>query len=296
VTTTALRTAEAVELAHALVDEVASAHDVRVLFVKGPSAAWWGLRAPRTSADVDVLVDPDRLAELVGALRALGWHERAGAMPVTPVRRHSVTLVHSLWPCDLDLHLYVPGVFVDDRVAFGVLWGARTRMPIAGVEVEVPSRPASACILALHALRSPAAGRSMRELSRLVAAVRTGFEADDLVEIAETVTLLHCEETLAPFLRGIGVDVAARPLVDDDRRMWALMRSADQTSHWLAALRAAGWRTRPRLLWTALTFVDPEDPTRGEAGSWRRCRYRTVRLGRGLKAAFCRLGRARSTR
>lgn len=282
-TTATLRTAEAVDLAHALVAEVAASLDIRVMFIKGPSLAWWGLRPPRTSADADALVEPARQPELVAALQRLGWHERTASVPVA-ARRHSVTLVHPLWPCDLDLHSFYPGIFVEDEVAFDVMWASRARMAIAGVEVDVPSRAASTCILALHALRAPASARTARELPALVTTVRDDFTPDELVALQELAAALRCREPLAPFLRGLGV-AAPHELTDHERRSWQLRSTADPTTTWIMMLSSVPWWSRPRLLWTALTYVDLADPGRGDPGSWTRCRYRTRRLGRGARAS-----------
>jgi hypothetical protein len=283
VTTTALRASEAVELAHALIAAVAERVEARVLFIKGPSLAWWGLREPRTSADVDALVDPERLPDLVAALERLGWYERTTWLPVPAARRHSVTLIHPRWPCDLDLHSFYPGIFVDHAVAFDVMWSSRAQMPIAGVEVDVPSQAVSACILALHALRAPNSGRTAGELPALVAAVRDTFGPAQIAALEQAATILRCTEPLAPFLRDVGAEVVDQ-LTDDERQAWKLRTSTDQTIVWIAALREASWRQRPRMLWTALTFVDPGDPARGAPRTRARATYRLRRLGRGARA------------
>jgi hypothetical protein len=283
VTTTALKASEAVDLAHALVASVAETLDVRVLFIKGPSLAWWGLRPPRTSADADALVDPARLPALVAALQQLGWHERPTWFPTAASRRHSVTLIHSQWPCDVDLHSFYPGIFVDAVVAFDAMWSTRARMPIAGVEVDVPSQAVSACILALHALRAPASDRTASELPALVTAIRERFSPTQIAAIEQAATILRCRETLAPFLRDIGASVVD-DLTEQERRTWELRINADPTTAWIVTLREAPWTDRPRLLWTALTFVDSTDPSRGEPRTWTRARYRMRRLGRGARA------------
>lgn len=55
---------------------VGRAHGIRLLVVKGDALARMGLREPRVSADVDVLVEPDRFDELCAALEGAGWSER----------------------------------------------------------------------------------------------------------------------------------------------------------------------------------------------------------------------------
>ena len=88
---TELALAEAVPLAHALVDRVAVDVDVRVLFIKGPAAALQGLRTRRASVDVDVLVDPSRRQVLAERLTDLGWVDET---PVHLAHRAADALAH----------------------------------------------------------------------------------------------------------------------------------------------------------------------------------------------------------
>src|SRR6476661_8445988 len=75
--TAALTTRDAVLLAHALVSRLAAIEDARVLFIKGPTAVAMGVRPPRPSSDVDVLVDPAMFEAICSALRRCGWSLRA---------------------------------------------------------------------------------------------------------------------------------------------------------------------------------------------------------------------------
>src|SRR5690606_10193028 len=96
---TTLTHAIAVDLAHALVARVAAEVAARALLIEGQIASRVGLRPPRVSADVDVLVETSKLEDLRRALMARGWHppvERAVPRVLEP---HSVTLVHDEWPC-----------------------------------------------------------------------------------------------------------------------------------------------------------------------------------------------------
>ncbi|AAT89622.1 hypothetical protein Lxx18920 [Leifsonia xyli subsp. xyli str. CTCB07] len=112
----------AVPLAHALVREVAERNGIRILFVKGPVLAAQGLRAPRVSVDVDVWADPARFDDLIAALREFGWTRRAESRSWQLFITHSVTLVRSGWPCDIDVHDRFPGAFADPQLVFETLW------------------------------------------------------------------------------------------------------------------------------------------------------------------------------
>ena len=101
---TELVLSEGVALAHALVARVAADDDVRVLFIKGPTAVLQGLRAPRESVDVDALVDPARRERLAARLTELGWVDENPYTSPTVLPMHSLTHRHPAWPCELDLH------------------------------------------------------------------------------------------------------------------------------------------------------------------------------------------------
>lgn len=149
-----LALAEAVPLASALVDHTASRAGVRTLLIKGASLEHHGLRPPRTSADVDVLVDPVGLDDLLAALAGLGWKRRSDVFPTQRDAPHAITLVHPEWPCDLDVHRFFPGFLADPAAVFDALWTSSTRIRIAHVLCRIPDAVHSALIYKLNLLRS----------------------------------------------------------------------------------------------------------------------------------------------
>src|SRR5262245_15615840 len=150
---TELALAEAVPLAHVVVDRVAREHDVRVLFIKGPTAVAQGLRPERVSLDVDALVDPARRSVLAAALTDLGWVDENPYTSPTVLPMHSLTHRHTSWPCELDLHDRFPGFFAEPQDVFEQLWVRRDSVEVAGQRIPCTDRTAQALVLALHALR-----------------------------------------------------------------------------------------------------------------------------------------------
>jgi hypothetical protein len=152
-------------LAHAAVQFLADQHSVDVLHVKGlaldPSQVWSG----RTSTDADVLVRPAHVGRLLDVLKGHGWSvvntfENASAF------EHSATLWHDQWEY-LDLHRAFPGIDRDPARSFELLWREREQRIIATVACPVPSVPAQALLLLLHAARSAGDARGGRDIEQV---------------------------------------------------------------------------------------------------------------------------------
>lgn len=276
---------EAVALATALVQYLARRNGIRMLVLKGPLVAVQGLRHRTHSFDVDVLVEPDRAEDVRNLLRDYGWAPRA--LPDFPLvmERHSYTFIKPGWNCDIDVHHYWPGFLASPETAFDALWAQRETLPFAGQDIEVPSRPGSALILALHSLRE---GGFVSERSRQMVEYR------DLVEVCRRDDALAAqahdlaratgsEQTAARFLRDLGREPSARASDAEALRRWELNASAEHpVTAWVVALREAPWHRRPGIVWHGLFPSAAElraiDPEIGEGrmqvlrGWWRRFR------------------------
>lgn len=279
-----LRLDEAVELATAWAAHVALSHDIRVLVVKGDALARMGLREPRVSADVDVLVEPARFNDYRAAIAAAGWRERPLPFISSRVSPHSVTYVAAGWPCDIDVHAYFPGFLEDPAVVFDELWSRRQNMPFGGQMVHVPDRLSSMMISVLHVRRDGANGpRAAADLKQLASIDLSVSERADLAALA---TATGADGSLETFLRDLGVDV--RPTSSRALREWnARVASGTRGAYpWLLLWQASSWRDRPRILARAIwpttddiVFARPEVPRRGGPLVMARIR----RWGRGLR-------------
>lgn len=284
-----LRGDDAVDLAHAWVYAITSRHGIRALFIKGPSLHRQALREPRVSSDVDVLVESSRFGDLCDALRAAGWVERPGNFVGTRTARHSKTFVMDGWPCDLDVHGFFPGFLADADEVFETLWARRAHLSFAGRACPVADRTSGALILALHCLRgAPDQYRHAAELEQLRHAPFTPAERYDLTLLARAT---KSDASLAEVLprMGVGVDPGAVSNVDAATlRSWRARVDADARGPyiWVSALRRAGWRERPLIIWRAvwpsdrdLLLTRPEIPDQ----YWAKLRGRVARLGRGIR-------------
>jgi hypothetical protein len=287
---TELALSEAVPLAHALVDRVAHEEGVRILFIKGPTAAEQGLRAPRTSLDVDALVDPSRRHLLAGRLSELGWVDDHPYTSPTVLPMHSLTHRHRGWPCELDLHDRFPGFFAEPQEVFERLWERRRSVIVAAHDIPCPDPAGQTLVLALHALRDPKDARKADELTALVAQVVADATEASLAELAELARALGAADTAAPFLERVGAPPVGRGTTDQrDLRAWHLRTQPPTTTavSWVHQLRGLPWYRWPGYLWYAATLSEVElrlaepnlPPGRGPV-----MRARVRRLRRGLGA------------
>lgn len=282
-----LEPAAAVELAAALACYVAEAEGIRLLIIKGPVLAMQGLREPRSYADVDVWVPGDSADRLAGLLASRGWHERDANWFIDRVGSHSITLVHDLWPIDIDIHVRFPGFLAPDDIVFESLWRTRKTLSLAGSRVTVTDPAGSAAVLALHSLRQMWDHSKAAELDQL--AVRLARDP----ALVESLTTLSAEvganETLAPLFRRLGTTPkpgyrpSARQL-----REWQDRRAHDsRTGLWIGYLKGMPAKRWPRevaaVIWPSPSqFLQDHPDSPGTRGAlfWGRLR----RLGKGVSA------------
>lgn len=286
--------ATSVDLAHAWTSWLLEVEGIRALFIKGPGLSHHGLRQPRVSSDVDVLVSPAHAGRFVEALRRNGWVEREERSERAIYVAHSITLIHESWPCDIDVHHTFPGFLADPQETFDALWARRVELTLAHRAVPVPDRLGSLLIVGLHALRSRNTDpRHGRELDYLL--TRVPIDDDERAELSALAIATGCDRTLRTVLTALDVPPPADPSVSRGDaaalREWELrVASGASTGYmWLTMLRRqrgiAALRTARSAIWpkrAELLRMRPEaaDTVLG------RLRTRTDRLVRGLPGAL----------
>lgn len=219
-----------VAFAHAATQHLADETGVDLLHVKGPVLDP-SLSAHRSgSSDADVLVRPAHVDRLLGTMRRHGW------VMVTDFRtgsvfEHAATLRHASFGY-VDVHRHFPGIAVPPPAAFERLWADRGGILIAGHEVAVPSVPAQALLLVLHA------GRGLEWEGR--EDVRVAWhDADDAARSA--ITALRDELDA-----GMAFSLAVGENPPGDARDLALWRSfapgSTRTEQWRARIAVAPTR------------------------------------------------------
>lgn len=303
--TTPLQLAEAVPLGYAVLAQVADDVGVRMLAIKGPILAMQGLRHPRQSADIDVLVDPAGFTRLTEGLERVGWVDLGDYAVPGLVPRHAINHRHPSWPCAVDVHHWFPGFLADPASSFEVFWSRRTAVRVAGRDILALDAVAHAALAALHYLRDE--GRALRaaDIDALVRVIDTTWDASQKADLAKLAAATGASEPLRPLLTRLNLEVLpeTQPLAVSLEE-WRMRSEASVTEvlPWLVELGRLPWRRRPGFLrgalWPAtetLHWVDPSHPLRGRelaAFRWQRMR----RAIQALPAAMVEQRRLRKRR
>lgn len=255
---------EGVLLGYALIARLAAERDIPVLGLKGPTLDRLGLRPPRQSIDVDVLVEPARFDDLLGALAEVGWSPPpAGGPGGHVIPPHSVPLSHPLWPVEIDVHHYFPGFLADAGSVFHTLWRHRTTVKVAGHPVLVPSRAGASAVALLHLLRG--GERRAAELEVLVTHLDATLSPEERRDLGELVSSTAAAGPLAPALSRLAVSPSASAPVDPRATAaWQLTHDSGgaRTVGWLVTMREAPLRRLPALVWRGLWLTEAELRTR----------------------------------
>lgn len=270
---------EAVPLASALVGFVARLNGMRALIIKGSTLEAYGLRPPRLSTDVDVLVDPSCIEDLAALLSDQGWARRESRFPGQWDAPHSLTLVNDEWPCDIDLHRFFPGFLADPEVVFDELWARRQVLAVAHSECDIPDEPTSALIMALNEGRARGKDKT-HTVSRSWVISRTPEQQKDFRE------LVFSTGSELTFGAACGLELfipdANPPSQDEFRaRLLRAMTGDHGTYFWQVAFRHATIRDRVR----GLTSLALQPPDRTKEGKRARAPLTTRKLRRLYRSA-----------
>ena len=243
-----LTLAEAVPLGHALLDSVAKDLGVRALAIKGPVLALQGLRDVKESIDIDVLVDPRGFTALLARMLDLGWVDTEPYDLPTVMPRHSATLRHATWPCEVDLHHYFPGFLAEPQVVFDELWQNRVQIEMAARQVNAPSPDCHALLSALHYLRDRKSEEARERLTFLINVMRD-WPREQLQTLVDIAVATGADATVSPVLDALQVTRAA-PAVRPGLEAWRLRSETETTAAlaWWVALGRAPWWQKPARL------------------------------------------------
>lgn len=201
---------------------------VEALLLKGAGTATllYAGGPGRNYADVDLLVERQRLGEAAQALVALGYRceeDDTAWAAAERVHPHSQTWKRAADEIDVDLHFTLPGASVDDDAVWRRLWAGRVALDLGDGVVDVPAPAARVLHVALHAWQHRGRhARSLRDLARALDVV------DESVwqEAARLATELHATGAFAAGLSADprGEELAARlgvgPTEDPLTRLW----------------------------------------------------------------------------
>jgi hypothetical protein len=243
----------AIPLVHALVADVAETIGVRYLTVKGVGSQLSGLRSARVPSDVDVLLTPSDEGRFRAELRARGWIERPADPDTVIFPRHSTSLFHWSWPCDIDVHFRFPGLEHEPGKVFDVLWRDREHYRQCQSELPQPGREAGLVILALHCLRSSWVQRHRDEYDELIGIAKT-MKRDAVVAQAQELGALACTRPFLEAAFGSGLEVEW----GEPSEEWRFRTTvASPHARRILVLRTGTWKQRRRII--RLALIPPRD-------------------------------------
>lgn len=253
---------------------------VRALLLKGAGLAHWLYDDPRqrTYGDIDLLVAPDGFDAAMGALSELNFEARSATETIKERAAHHEQLTrHGTIPVEVELHHTLRLVLAPPSVLWQRLTEVSQTIEIAGTRVDVPSLPASALIVVLHAAQHvdgwlPPLNDLHRALDRVD--LETWREASALAWDLGAGPVFAAGLRLDP----IGRDVAKRlGLADTSPRLIRLLAAVPSNSA-LSVERLVstpGVGARLRLL--ASEIVPPPDPVSDSSAPARRSGLGLVR-------------------
>lgn len=247
--TTTLAVDDAVALAAAMLAREARFRGWRYAIIKGRAATLSGLRTKSTSGDVDILpVTADRGA--VGDfLESHGWRTRPMDDHDNGFPIHGTSYFHPGWPCDIDIHEYLPGCSAPTDDVVEALTAAGATAQMANETVLVPDVAGHVVVLATSVLRdeNPEAGR--RQLAQLSERAANLVSGEDVLRMSKATGALAA---LADFLRQTypQLDLGTIPPPSRD---WVLRTTArSSASIRMVTLLEARWRDKPLMLYRAV--------------------------------------------
>jgi Uncharacterised nucleotidyltransferase len=228
---------------------------VRPIVLKGPVFERWlyGATGVRTYGDTDVLVAPGQVEIAVDVLTSLGFSLRALSRynnAISGGGGHGQCFARGGMDGELvDLHSSVVGAAAEREAVWSALSRDTESIEVAGVDVEGTGVAANALIVALHAAAHGAGhARTQEDLARALDRADIGTWRDAHA-LAVEVDAVEC---FAAGLRTLpaGAEVAAVLGLPDAVSADVVLRAygAPRGAVFIARLRAAGWRTRTRLV------------------------------------------------
>lgn len=271
-------------LLHALCWRVAHDNGLRVLAIKGPAVAMQGLRAPRRSGDVDVLVHPEDLDAFVDALVSLGWHKAPTITAPRIMPAHALNLLNERWPLGIDVHHFFPGYLDDAAAVFEELWRRRVSVEMAGVPVLTCDPVTHASLVALHLLRDDpeAKGSLLADLRERSLDVLGPHGVAELPVVAARTGAVA---TLRPFLLSLGIEADDLGDLSDSESLslWRQYTTAPASLPWVLKLAETPKRRWPREVWRAVMLSEEEirayHSGMDAEASVTRMRWRRIRRG-----------------
>lgn len=196
-----LTLAEAVPLGTVHLQRLLSAAGIRSLVIKGPAFVELGVRKPRQSNDIDLMVAPGDRAAATESLASAGWSIISHWFPpALDDIIYSTTFRHALFPVTLDLHHHFSGMLAAD--AFEHLWPRRVEVVLAGQPVHTVGIPDALIIESLNSIKLLGQERRKAAVSRVIESA-VPVAASEVTHASESIGSRHTAAILIEELGGL---------------------------------------------------------------------------------------------
>lgn len=244
-----LTLAEAVPLGTVHLQRLLSAAGIRSLVIKGPAFVELGVRKPKQSNDIDLLIHPSDRKAMSQALTDVGWTSISHWFPAAVDDLvYSTTFSHPQFPASVDVHHYYSGVFAKAQ-AFEALWADRTSVVLAHGTVETLSPEHALVFEGLNKFKGAYPERWASIAESVVTASRP-LSCHDVTKAAEVLGARH---SAAELIAALGGQAPHEP-PPREFELWARQggRFRSRMYFWRIVTRAPG--SIPRVLWEQITL------------------------------------------
>lgn len=246
-----LTMAEAVPLGTVHLQRLLAAAGVRSLAIKGPAFVELGVRPPRQSNDVDLLIHPDDRDSAGAVLSQAGWTRTSHWMPsALDDVVHSQTRRHALYPVTVDVHHGFAGVFARGE-AFDFMWDRRVALVLAHQEVHAPCHVDALVIEALNKFKAIRPAGWPEAAHRVVA----GSRLVDLASVVHASNALGARHSAAELVVALGGTRPDGPPPTTFNR-WANERGRMRSALLLWRIVRRSPQSLPRLVVEQLTMSE----------------------------------------
>lgn len=243
-----LTLAEAVPLGTVHLQRLLATAGIRSLVIKGPAFVELGVRKPRQSNDIDLMVAPGDRAVATETLASAGWSIISHWFPpALDDIVYSTTFRHGLFPVTLDLHHHFSGMLADD--AFEHLWPRRVEVVLAGQPVHTVGVPDALIIESLNSVKLLGQDRRKVAISRVVeSAVPV-----DVSKVTQASASIGARHTAALLIEELGGPAPASPAPVGYRR-WLRRGARNGGLDLVVDIMLRAPHHAPRVIWQQLTL------------------------------------------
>lgn len=270
-----LALAEAVPLGTVLLQRLLDDAGIRSLVIKGPAFVELGVRKPKHSNDIDLLVAPEDRERVAVVLEATGWQSVSHWFPpALDDVIYSVTYAHPSFPASVDVHHYYSGVFARAD-AFEAMWTQRVSVDMAHAQVVTMPSAHALIFEALNKFKAVGVG----QWDDTARAVVDAAQWHELAQVRRAAEELGATESASALISALGGPpaphaspkflrwakeagrfrsriyfwrIVTRSPQSIPRVLWQQINLPEKHARWWAEAHGVTYRSRRQVLWLRL--------------------------------------------